>query len=186
MKMLGNHLNPLEDGGTIPRVFTYEMRQDDPAKCTSAKMRRMGLAKNISRDRISNRSLVLNPASQTLLQNSDRTTALSGGIVVIDCSWARAQEVFDVRFKGVQRKLPALLAGNPTNYAIIGSLSSLEAVAACLYITGFMDRALKFLTIYKWGQTFLTLNKEVLDDYSKAGSSEEVREIELSYFPKLV
>lgn len=148
-------------------------------------MRRMGFAKRVSSGHISKRSLVLNPAAETVLLKSDRSNMLSGGLVVIDCSWSHAQDVFERRFRGVQRRLPALLAGNPTNYAVIGSLTSLEAVSACLYIAGFKDQAERFLAIYKWGQTFLTLNGDVLNDYSNAKSLEEVREIEISYFPYL-
>jgi pre-rRNA-processing protein TSR3 len=169
----------------IPRVFTVEMRQDDPAKCTSAKMRRLGLARRISKNQIPPQAVVLNPSARSVLLNSDSAALLSGGLVVIDCSWNRAKDVFDSKFKGIQRKLPALLAGNPTNYAVLGSLSSVEAVSAALYITDLKNQAKNYLAIFKWGETFLTLNQEVLEEYSKAETSERVREIEVSYFPYL-
>lgn len=175
----------VEDTEPIPRIFTFEMHQDDPAKCTSAKMRKMGIAKGTSKQGIPRNALVLNPSADRIVLKMDREMVLQGGIVVIDCSWIRAGEVFGRRFKGSQRKLPALLAGNPTNYSKLGSMSSLEAVSACLYITNFKEQARRILSIYKWGETFLTLNHDPLEDYSTADSLEQVREMEISYFPYL-
>lgn len=77
------------------------------------------------------------------------------------------------------------LAGNPTNYSKLGTLSSLEAIAAALYIMGFKDHTEKILSIYKWGPTFLSLYREPLEDYSKAESVKEILEIEKAYFPQM-
>lgn len=169
----------------MPRIFTFEMHQDDPAKCTSAKMRKMGFAKNTSKQHIPRNALVLNPSADRIVLKMDREMVLQSGIVVIDCSWVRAGEVFGLRFNGLQRKLPALLAGNPTNYSKLGSMSSLEAVSACLYITNFKEQARRILSIYKWGETFLTLNHDPLEEYSTADSLERIKEMEISYFPYL-
>ncbi|MDG7016690.1 MAG: DUF367 domain-containing protein, partial [Nitrososphaerota archaeon] len=81
--------------------------------------------------------------------------------------------------------LPILLAGNPTNYARPGMLSSLEALAAALYILGEVEEAERFLAIYKWGPTFETLNKEPLEDYRKARTEGKVLQREREYFPQL-
>ncbi|MGI0083454.1 MAG: DUF367 family protein [Nitrososphaerales archaeon] len=170
---------------SMPRIFTFEMHQDDPEKCTSAKMRKMGFAKGIARQHFPRNALVLNPTVDNIVLNADRESLVQIGVVVIDCSWTRAGEVFGQRFKGLQRRLPALLAGNPTNYSKLGSLSSVEAVSACFYITNFKDQARRILSIYKWGETFLSLNHDPLEDYSKASSIKEIRESEISYFPYL-
>ena len=169
-----------------PRIFIIQLRQDDPSKNTSAKMRKFGYARPTSASRIPRDSIVLNPFAERVLLPSDRETALRNGLVVIDCSWAHAEEVFSYRYKGIQRKLPALIAGNPTNYSRLGSLSSLEASAASLYIMNFQEIAMKMLTLYKWGETFLTLNKDALDEYAKAQSYEEISSVERSYFAALL
>ena len=162
------------------------MRQDDPAKCTSAKMRRLGFAKYIRSERIPKEAIVLNPSASLPVLKVDREFALKAGIVVIDCSWNLANSVFTKHFRGVQRKLPALLAGNPTNYSKLGMLSSVEAVAAALYIMDFKEHARRVLSIYKWGETFLTLNLDPLEDYAKATTLEELQSVESSYFSHLV
>jgi len=165
--------------GLPVRLYVYEMGQDDPKKCTSAKLRRLRLATSIrSLTRIPRGAVVLNPTSATVYSPADRELALRGGLVAIDCSWARAEEVFP----GVNRRLPVLLAGNPVNYGQRSKLSSLEALAAALYIIGFKSEAERLLSIYKWGSTFLSLNQEPLEEYSHARSLEELSAAEASFF----
>jgi pre-rRNA-processing protein TSR3 len=170
----------------VPGIFTVELREDDPAKCTSAKMRKFHLARSISLSKISRESIVLNPFAVETVSNSDRSTALRGGIVVIDCSWVKVFSTFKKHLKGYQRRLPTLMAGNPTNYSKLDSLSSLEAASATMYILGFQNLSERLLSLYKWGETFRSLNINALNDYSKATSQEELRRIETDYFPQIV
>jgi len=164
-------------------VFVIDYGQDDPAKCTAKKMVRMGLATEVTRKfHASNTTIVLNPFAGTVLTPADGG---SKSILAIDCSWNTAQEVFFRKIGGKHRRLPALLAANPTNYSRLGILSSVEAVAATLFVLGEPERAKEFLGIYKWGETFLTLNHDPLKEYSGASSETEVDEIERSFFPQL-
>jgi pre-rRNA-processing protein TSR3 len=169
----------------VPKLFTVEFREDDPVKCTSAKMTKFHLAKSIRLNQISSNSVVLNPFAPNILLTTDRNQVLHGGLVVIDCSWVTASSTFKKRINGSQRRLPSLLAGNPTNYSKLNSLSSLEAAAASLYILDFQDFAKRLLSLYKWGNTFFSLNENALNDYSKTESQEEIRRLELDYFPQL-
>jgi rRNA small subunit aminocarboxypropyltransferase len=164
-------------------VFVIDYGQDDPAKCTAKKMAHMGLATEVTRKfHASNTTIVLNPFAGQLLTPLD---AGCKSILAIDCSWNLAQEVFFRKIGGKHRRLPALLAGNPTNYSRLGILSSVEAVAATLFILGEKEDAEKYLALYKWGPTFQTLNHDPLDEYGKASSETEVEEIERSFFPQL-
>jgi pre-rRNA-processing protein TSR3 len=180
----------LSDEETIrsesPRLFTLEFRQDDPSKCTSAKMRKFGLARPLRNPRaISPEAIVLNPFAPATILRTDAGAALKRGLVVIDCSWVNASEVFkQQRFKrGNQRKLPALIAGNPTNYSKLWSLSSVEAASAALWIMNFYTASQRLLAIYKWGETFRSLNSSALEEYAKASDQEEMERLERSYFP---
>ena len=176
----------MKSGAVNPRIFTLELRQDDPAKCTAAKMRKFGLASPITINRVNRYSIVLNPFSSKVVLKNDGENALKYGLVVVDCSWVKAPKVFERRCNGVHRKLPALIAGNPTNYAKLWSLSSVEAAAASLHIMNFYDAAYRLLRIYKWGETFLTLNRAALDEYSQAENEYEMRELEKAYFPHAI
>jgi pre-rRNA-processing protein TSR3 len=165
-------------------VFVIDYRQDDPAKCTAQKMVHMGLATEVTKKfHASDSTIVLNPFALTLLSPADARGTKS--ILVIDCSWNLAQEVFFRKMGGKHRRLPALLAGNPTNYSRLGILSSVEAVVAALFILGDAQEANKFLALYKWGPTFESLNHDPLEEYAKAVSDIEVEGAEKSYFPQL-
>ena len=64
--------------------------QDDPKKCTAAKMIKFGLAQNIKK--IGNKGLVLDPFSEKTLLPGDKS--LINSIVGIDCSWNLADKLF--------------------------------------------------------------------------------------------
>ena len=159
------------------RVGILMMRQDDPRKCTAARMIRLGLAE--SARRIPRDAIVLHPYSETVLTPSDRTRA--GRICAVDCSWRLARRQFSGGIPGRRRLLPPLLAGNPVNYSKIGMLSTAEAVAAAMHIMGFQDAAATILDKFRWGHTFLELNAGPLREYSQASGEEEVYEIAESY-----
>jgi len=162
------------------RVYVLLLKQDDPHKCTAAKLAKFGFAKALFRVRqIPRESLVLNPMASRIILPNDRNR---GDLVAIDCSWEKAQAEFRRGLPGLARRLPTLLAANPTNYAKKHKLSSVEALAAASYITGHRDLAEKLLSLFKWGNTFLTLNKELLEAYSSATSEEELSEIESEFF----
>ena len=146
-----------------PRILVYMMEQDDPRKCTASLLVRRGLAKRIRRpSQIRATSLVLNPASPQFLLPSDASNGIRSGLVAIDCSWERANEIFMTRFRGTSRKLPGLLAANPVNYAKIGKLSTAEALSAALYIIGFRTRSKELLDPFGWGKSFFDLNENLL------------------------
>jgi pre-rRNA-processing protein TSR3 len=164
-------------------LYALEMGQDDPTKCTARKMVRMELARGVSRKfHASDSVIVLNPYAHRVLSPPDRGAK---GILVVDCSWNQAQETFFRKVGGKHRMLPVLLAANPTNYAKPGVLSSVEALAATLYILGEVEEARRYLSIYKWGPTFETLNSEPLEAYRKAKTEGKVLQREREYFPHL-
>jgi len=149
------------------------LKQDDPRKCSAAKLVKFGLAKPVTRT--ASRTLILNPFSKKMLLESDKK--LVNSITGIDCSWNLVTSAFKKSFTGISRKLPPLLAGNPMNYSKLNKLSTVEALAAAVYIMGDFDLTHTLLKKFKWGHTFFELNKNLLEDYSKAKSESEILEI---------
>ena len=147
--------------------------QDDPKKCTAAKMVKFGLAKSIKK--IGSKGLVLDPFSDKTLLPKDRS--LISAIVGIDCSWNLADHAFSQKFNGIKRKLPPLLAGNPVNYSKLNKLTTAEALSGSLFILGFKEQSLELLNKFKWGHTFYELNQNLLTDYSKAENEEQIQTI---------
>jgi pre-rRNA-processing protein TSR3 len=87
------------------------------------------------------------------------------------------------KFIGKNLRLPVLLAGNPINYGYPQKLSSVEALTAALFITNFTREAENLIKIFKWGHTFIQLNRRPLKDYSLAKSRQQIETIEKEYFP---
>ena len=152
-------------------------KQDDPTKCTAAKLVKFGIARQVKKT--SQKSIILNPFSKEFILAYDGSNVDS--ITGIDCSWELAQKMFLRRFDGLSRKLPPLLAGNPVNYSKIGKLTTAEAIAGALYIIGFDELANSILNKFKWGHTFYDLNQDLLMDYSRACLQEEIVEIAGNY-----
>jgi pre-rRNA-processing protein TSR3 len=131
--------------------------------------------------RIPSSAIVLNPTSSKTLSLEDRELIQRNGLVALDCSWNLSGGIFDRNIPGNNRRLPLLLAGNPTNYGIAGRLSTAEALAAALILTGFRQPAGVILSLFKWGETFLSLNHDPLESYAAAKSS-EVSILEKEFF----
>jgi len=153
------------------------LKQDDPKKCTAAKLVKFKLAKNVKK--ISKNTLVLNPFAQKTLLPNDRK--LVNSITAIDCSWNLADQAFAKQYPGLTRKLPPLFAGNPVNYSKLGKLTTVEAISGAAFILGFNDLALEILDKFKWGHTFYELNQELLNDYSKLESEDEINPLLREY-----
>lgn len=169
----------------VPRIFVYHARQCDPKKCTALKLKRRGLAKVVYRLWLLPRgAVVLNPFSEKALSPTDRDRAVSRGIVALDCSWAHSEDVLTTYLRGGSRCLPYLVAANPVNYGLPTKLSTVEALAAALYIIGFKEAAERLLSIFKWGPTFISLNRESLEEYSKAKDSRDVVRIQERFIPR--
>jgi len=151
--------------------------QDDPKKCTAAKMIKFGLAQNIKK--IGSRGLVLDPFSEKTLLPKDKS--LIHSIIGIDCSWNLADQAFSKNFAGIKRKLPPLLAGNPVNYSKLNKLTTVEALAASLFIIGSKKQAMGLLDKFKWGHTFYELNQNLLDEYSKLENKYQIELILKDY-----
>ncbi len=170
-------------------IYVIRLEGDDPKKSTALKLVRFGLAEKVSGPRDLPRGVVvLNPAASKVLTPLDRDFILKYGLVVIDASWNKGVDpIIKVcrRIRGHHRVLPMLFAGNPINYAVPTKLSSAEAIAAALYIVGLKTEALRVLSKFKWGATFLNLNKELLEKYSKTSTVEEVLTIQGKVLEKL-
>lgn len=166
------------------KPLVYMLRQDDPSKCTAAKLVKFRIAEPARH--ISKRTIVLNPFSSEPVMRHDREIA--DYVCAIDCSWEKADDVLKQKrllAHGIGRRLPALLAANPVNYAKLGKLSSAEALAGALYILGSESVAGQILDKFKWGHTFFELNQDLIRDYSAADTVQQVSEIEREYFAQL-
>ena len=157
------------------KIVIYHAGQCDPKKCTALKLKRHGLARLVRQIKfLPKRAVVLNPFSEIAFSPADRQRIENFGLAALDCSWEQAKKVLQKRVRGTSRCLPVLIAGNPVNFGRPTKLTTVEALAAALYIAGFKEKAGQLLSIFKWGHTFRELNQERLEDFAKAKDSTEI------------
>ena len=163
-------------------ISIYHAKQCDPKKCTTLKLKRHNMVRVVHRiRRLPHGAVILNPFSDRAFSLADRGRLERRGLAAIDCSWIHAIEVFELSLQGVSRCLPYLIAANPVNYGAPTKLSTVEALAAALYIAGFKEKAESLLSIFKWGPHFIELNLELLDSYAQAKNSAEVVELQKGF-----
>jgi pre-rRNA-processing protein TSR3 len=133
--------------------------------------------------------IVLDPFAPEALSGADRSLALRGGLLVVDCSWNRLglrgsfpEGGVPGRTRPLRRRLPILVAANPQHFGRVAELNTVEAFAAALYLTGRSADAARLLGGFPGGVEFLTLNRERLDRYARARSTEGIRAVEADLF----
>lgn len=166
-------------------LYVYHARQDDPKKCSARRMQKFGLAIVYEAvARLPSGAILLNPLADQSISPEDGRYA-GKGIVVLDCTWGEVERIFPMLKpkRMIDRALPYLLASNPVNYGKPFVLNSAEAFVAALYILGFEVQAREVACRFKWGETFLTLNKEPLEAYALAKDSADVIRIQQEFMP---
>lgn len=148
---------------SLPKIYCLHYKQCDPKKCTALKLKKLNLLTVITKikGRLKN-AIVLNPFSKMELSVKDRERILKYGIIVLDCSWNKLINIKSFNTLNA-RKLPSLIAVNPVNYGKWGKLSSVEAIAATLFMTQFKDFAKLILSKFSWGNEFFKLNYKKKD-----------------------
>ncbi len=148
------------------KLFVIPFEEDDPKKCTAEKLKRFGMVAFTSKPI----GLVLNPFSDVLIKQMPEDEAIFAlkGITAIDASWKKREEWGMKFLNRYARRLPLLIAANPINYARPHMLSTVEALAAVLYIMDQIELAETILAKFKWGPNFLKLNQRALETYRKS------------------
>ncbi|EGZ04769.1 hypothetical protein PHYSODRAFT_362612 [Phytophthora sojae] len=152
----------------------WDFQQCDSKRCTGRKLCRLGYIKSM-KPGAHFRGLVLSPAGESIVSPADRGIVEGTGISVIDCSWAKVQELpYKQLRSGVHRLLPFLVAANSVNYGRPHKLSCAEAIAATLYIVGLKDEAVQLMDEFSWGAEFLKINADCLEAYAACEDSAQV------------
>ena len=168
------------------KIVVYHAGQCDPKKCTALKLKRHGLIRLVYHIKfLPKRAIVLNPFSKIAFSPADKSRIKNFGLAALDCSWEHAEKVLAKHVRGTSRCLPILIAGNPVNFGKPTKLTTVESLAAALYIAGFKEEAHKILSIFKWGHTFLEINEERLERYSNAKDSSEIIKMQKNFINNL-
>ena len=167
------------------RIVVYHAKQCDPKKCSALKLKRHNLIRIVYRLRLlPHEAVVLNPFAEKAFSPADRERIQKNGLVALDYSWKCTEAAKLIPLIGESRALPYLVAANPVNYGKPTKLSTVEALAAALYIIGYEAQAAELLSKFKWGPEFTRLNQERLDAYAQARNSTEVVTLQKKFMPK--
>jgi len=165
------------------KIVVYNARECDPKRCTAIRLHKFGKVEMTFELReLPGGAILLDPRASRALSRGDARRAERRGLVALDCSWKRLGKMHKLR-KMVPRALPYLVAANPTHYGRPTTLSTAEALSAALFILGHPQEAEEILKPFKWGPTFLELNRAYLEEYSRAESSSEVIELQKKFVP---
>jgi pre-rRNA-processing protein TSR3 len=120
------------------------------------------------------RGIALSHHGTRTLSPADREQVDEYGLIVLDCSWTRTDEIPRSKLKAEHCLLPFLVAANRINYGRAYKLNDAEAFAAALYIVGHQQLAHDLLESFPYGEEFFKINREQLDAYAMCADSAEV------------
>jgi len=170
------------------QVHSLWLAQDDPKKNTAVLSSKRGditLHKRVNT--LPKKGIILEPLCGKIFgpEDHDLLTQKNGSLVGLDCSWKQIEisvEQVMRRTRLKPRMLPLFLAANPVNWGKPGKLTTIEALAAATYLTGNREQASKLLSGFRWGERFIELNYEPLEEYSSAKSSADLVELQFEFF----
>ncbi|KAI8842063.1 hypothetical protein BC829DRAFT_483505 [Chytridium lagenaria] len=131
----------------------------DPKRCSGKKLVRIKVVRQL---RVGQRfkGVVMTPKGKQSVSPADRAIMLEEGCCVVDCSWARIDEVpFEKIRSPNERLLPYLVAANPVNYGRPFKLNCVEALAGALFIAGLDEDGHKLMSRFSWVMPSTTLTK---------------------------
>lgn len=167
------------------KLAMWDFDHCDPKRCSGKKLERLGYIKNL---RVGQKfqGIVVSPNGKGVVCPNDREIVEAAGAAVVECSWARLDEVPFNKIGGKhERLLPYLVAANTVNYGRPWKLNCVEALAACFAIVGHEEWAAALLENFSWGLTFLEINKELLEVYRQCSDSESVEKAQNEWMAKL-
>ncbi|KAI5957596.1 TSR3 [Candida theae] len=167
------------------KLAMWDFDHCDPKRCSGKKLERLGLIKNL---RVGQKfqGIVVSPNGKSTVCPNDVDVVEEQGAAVVECSWARLDEVPFGKIGGKhERLLPYLVAANPVNYGRPWKLNCVEALAACFAIVGHLDWAEQLLENFSWGLTFLKINEELLQVYQQCTDSESVLKAQDEWLDKI-
>ncbi len=160
-------------------LIAFRDNSCDPKKCTVKKLEKFGMINFVKKmNHVPKTTLLLDPTAEYVISPPDKKWVTS--ITALDCSWIVLDTTNLNPWKN-RRALPYLVAANPVNFGKPFTLTSVEAIAAALVILGEQDQAEQILGKFNWGQNFLKLNEEPLEEYANAKDSAEMLKIQSEY-----
>lgn len=167
------------------KMGMWDFAQCDPKRCSGRKLCRL---KVIDEFKVGHkfRGIILSPSGARVISPADRDIVKSGGLAVVDCSWAELEKVpFAKLPRGNERLLPFLVAANTVNYGKPYKLNCAEALIAGLLICGHPADAQKIMDKFSYGEEFYRLNEGLWSVYAACKDGEAVLKAQDDYLKRI-
>ncbi|KAI0868467.1 hypothetical protein GGS24DRAFT_212579 [Hypoxylon argillaceum] len=167
------------------KAACWDLNHCDPKRCSGKKLIRLGLMRDLHLGQRHN-GVIITPNGKHTLSPADSELMDQYGAAVVECSWARTQEVQWNKVGGkCERLLPYLVAANTVNYGKPYRLNCVEALAASFYICGHPDWAEEVLRPFNYGESFLAINSKLLKKYAVCEDEDAVKRTEKEWLERL-
>ncbi|KAJ1310958.1 hypothetical protein OPQ81_009469 [Rhizoctonia solani] len=166
-------------------VAMWDFDHCDPKRCSGKKLARLGLIADL---RVGQRfrGIVVTPKGTLPVSPADRDIVAQAGVAVVECSWARLDDVPFAKLRSPnERLLPYLVAANPVNYGKPWRLNCVEALAAAFYIVGLGEYAEVLLSKFSWGHSFWKVNGGMLKRYQECKDAAEIETVQKAIVAEL-
>jgi pre-rRNA-processing protein TSR3 len=177
-----------EDGQAARPAFKaacWDLGHCDPKRCSGKKLMKLGMMRDLHMGQ-KHSGVIITPNGRQVVSPADRELMDQYGAAVVECSWARTQEVPWSKVGGkCERLLPYLVAANTVNYGKPWRLNCVEALAAAFCICGHLDWAEQILAPFSYGQSFLDINSDILKRYAVCQDAAEVKKTEAEWMERL-
>lgn len=167
------------------KMAMWDFNHCDPKRCSGKRLERLGLMRSLKVGQ-KFKGVVVSPNGTVPVSMADASIVEAQGAAVVECSWARIDEIPFNKIGGRNlRLLPFLYAANQTNFGKPWKLNCVEALAACFALTGHFDWAAQILDNFNWGAQFLKLNSTLLEAYSECEDVESLRQVERAFLDRV-
>lgn len=167
------------------KAACWDLGHCDPKRCSGKKLMKLGMMRDLHMGQRHN-GVIITPNGRQVVSPADRDLMDQYGAAVVECSWARTQEVQWSKVGGkCERLLPYLVAANTVNYGKPWRLNCVEALAAAFYICGHPDWAEQILGPFSYGESFLDINSSILKRYAACQDAAEVKQTEAEWMERL-
>ncbi|KAH7349602.1 DUF367 domain-containing protein [Plectosphaerella cucumerina] len=172
-------------GRPVFKAACWDLGHCDPKRCSGKRLIRQGMMRELHLGQRFN-GVIITPNGKQTVSPADREILEAYGAAVVECSWARTQEVQWNKVGGkCERLLPYLVAANTVNYGKPWRLNCAEALAAAFYICGQPEWAAQVLTPFSYGESFLEINGSLLKKYAACEDEKGVKKVEEEWMERL-
>ncbi|CAI4214635.1 unnamed protein product [Parascedosporium putredinis] len=167
------------------KAACWDLGHCDPKRCSGKRLLKLGLMRDLHVGQRYN-GVVITPNGKKTLSPADAELLVQFGVAVVECSWARMQEIQWNKVGGkCERLLPYLVAANTVNYGKPWRLNCAEALAAAMWICGKPEWAREVMEPFAYGEAFIEINETLLNKYAECEDEEGIKKAQEEWMARL-